>query len=414
MKKAHFSATQAASKEKPGLPAGSVGFFSTTVPTEGYLAAAKTLQKAVDPSTTELPWTAELPAIMSLFEGAGVGMTKEESYRIYMAMARLKETYSLGDAPIRFFGKIFGTKSDYVILEVGRSPAVHKPPSVVGATPPEPPGIGLNAATYFVAPTAVDEFVQLEDVTPEAVLTSMKIRKFFTGDLAAPVACYPAFPGPEASYLRAQIARICQATAVMPSGRLIFDEESEATPKPLILNPEYATPDTLPAADSWCHGYGGILKIGRCTNIPFVPASEDEEPPEVEEEVEPLKAISEDAPVAGPFGDEEGSELTAWTTKMVGTEFAAYGVAIAKSNRWPGAYAAIAKASQLHGAVYFGWGQEQGGKAFTLEPFPSIAGESAETAEAAEVGVADENALFKEIDEAKLAAANAEGEPEAE
>ena len=111
---------------------------------------------------------------------------------------------------------------------------------------------------------------------------------------------------------------------------------------------------------------------------------------------------------------EEGSELTAWTTKMVGTEFAAYGVAIAKSNRWPGAYAAIAKASQLHGAVYFGWGQEQGGKAFTLEPFPSIAGESAETAEAAEVGVADENALFKEIDEAKLAAANAEGEPEAE
>ena len=27
---------------------------------------------------------------------------------------------------------------------------------------------------------------------------------------------------------RAQIARICQATAVMPSGRLIFDEESEA------------------------------------------------------------------------------------------------------------------------------------------------------------------------------------------
>ena len=37
--------------------------------------------------------------------------------------------------------------------------------------------------------------------------------------------------------------------------------------------------------------------------------------------------------------------------------------------------------------------------------------ESAETEEAPEVQLADENALLKEIDEAKLAAANAEGEP---
>ena len=95
-------------------------------------------------------------------------------------------------------------------------------------TPPEPPGVGLNAATYFVAPSAVDEFVQLEDVTPEAVLTAMKVRKYFTGELTAPVACYPAFPGPESAYLRAQIARIAQATAVKPVGSLMIEESEEA------------------------------------------------------------------------------------------------------------------------------------------------------------------------------------------
>merc|ERR1719217_285545 len=217
------------------------------------------------------------------------------------------------------------------------NPAAHKPPSAPGATPPEPPGVGLNSATYFVAPSAVDEFVQLEDVTPEAVLAAMKIRKYFTGDLSAPVNCYPAFPGSEAAFLRAQIARIAQATAVKPAGALIVDEESEATPKPLLPNPEYAVPDSLPAAESWVHGYGGILKIGRCTNVPVVVA-EDEEPPEVEEEVEPLKPISEDAPVA-TFGEEEGNGIAAWDTRLYGTETPAYAVAIAKSNRWPGAYA---------------------------------------------------------------------------
>ena len=40
------------------------------------------------------------------------------------------------------------------------------------------------------------------------------MRKYFTGELDAPVACYPGFPGPESAYLRAQIARIAQATAV--------------------------------------------------------------------------------------------------------------------------------------------------------------------------------------------------------
>lgn len=243
----------------------------------------------------------------------------------------------------------------------------------------------------------------------------MKIRKLFTGNLGANVACYPAFPGAEAEYLRAQIARIGQATVVVPQGRIIVDEESEAEPKPLIANPEYAVPESLPGIESWAHGYGGILKIGRCTNVPKPPLADGEEEAEAEEledEVPPLGSVADDAPVV-LFSEEEGDNLPAWSTALHNTLAPAYAVAVAKSNRWPGAYAAIAKTGDKAACIYFGSGHEAAGKVFTPAPPPPIAAESAETEEATEVGLAEENELLQQIDQLKLEAANAEGDPAA-
>lgn len=399
------------------VPKGSVTTLNdAVVPTEALLKLAKALQTSTDPEaspSTPLTYMGELPDQMPMFAWAGVGLSKEETYRIYLAMQKLAKEKEL--PMVRFFGKIFGTKADYVILEAAGNKDAHKLPPAAkeGETPAEEPGVGLNWGTYFVSSSACEEFVQLEDVTPEQVLKSMAIRKYFTGDLNAPVACYPAFPGKEGAYLRAQIARIAQGTMVQPAGKLMVDDESEQTyPKPIKENPEYAVPEGLPDLASWVHTYQGILKIGRCTNVPWTPPEGDEEAeaPEVEEETEPLVAIGEDAPVVA-FSEEEGDNLPAWTAKMYHAEFDAYSVAIAKSNRWPGAYAAIAKSGDKAASVYFGTGHEATGKAFTPEAPPPVMAESAETEEAPEVQLADENALLKEIDEAKLAAANAEGEP---
>lgn len=412
VKAKHFDANQPGSKEKPELPAGSVTAVNgAVVPTEGLLKLAKALQTSTDPEVTPASYVSELPDQMPMFSWAGVGLSKEETYRIYLAMLKLGKEKEL--PAVRFFGKIFGTKADYIIVEASGNKEAHKAPSGVaeGATPAEEPGVGLNACTYFVSSSACEEFVQLEDVTPDQVLKSMAIRKYFTGNLDAPVACYPAFPGPEAAYLRAQIARIAQATAVQPAGKLMVDDESEQTyPKPIKESPEYAVPEGLPDLASWVHTYQGILKIGRCTNVPWTPPEGDEEaePPEVEEETEPLVAIAEDAPVV-QF-DEENA-LGAWAAKMYHAEFDAYSVAIAKSIRWPGAYAALAKSGDKAASVYFGTGHEATGKAFTPQAPPPVLPESQETEEAPEVELAAENALLKEIDEAKLAAANAEGEP---
>lgn len=417
VKAKHFDANQPGSKEKPEVPAGSVTTLNgAVVPTEALLKLAKALQTSTDPEAapaTPTTYMGELPDQMPMFAWAGVGLSKEETYRIYLSMQKLAKDKSL--PVVRFFGKIFGTKADYLIIEATGNKEAHKPAAAgkEGDTPAEEPGVGLNACTYFVSGTSCEDFVQLEDVTPEQVLKSMAIRKYFTGNLSAPVACFPAFPGPEAAYLRAQIARIAQATVVAPSGRLVVDEESEQTyPKPIKVNPDYTVPEGLPDLGSWQHAYQGILKIGRCTNVPFVPPEGDEEaePPEVEEETEPLVAIGEDAPVVA-FSEEEGDNLPAWSAKMYHAEFDAYSVALAKSNRWPGAYAALAKSGDKAASVYFGTGHEATGKAFTPQAPPPVMAESAETEEAPEVELAAENALLKEIDEAKLAAANADGEP---
>lgn len=67
----------------------------------------------------------------------------------------------------------------------------------------------------------------MPNVTPEQITISRKIRKFLTGRLETPIVSYPPFPGNEANYLRAQIARISAGTHISPTGYYKFDEENE-------------------------------------------------------------------------------------------------------------------------------------------------------------------------------------------
>ena len=60
-------------------------------------------------------------------------------------------------------------------------------------------------------------WARLPNVTPAQIGAAKCIRKLLTGDLQAEVVSYPPFPGNEAVYLRAQIARIAAATEVAPA-----------------------------------------------------------------------------------------------------------------------------------------------------------------------------------------------------
>ena len=210
---------------------------------------------------------------LAMFEHAGVGLAREEGYRLFLAMAQLKQAHGL--ASIRLFGKVLGTTSDYYVVEGKHAtPPTPTPPSK-NPSEPELPGAGLNECVYFVASGAAGAFEQLPDVLPEQVAASFRIKKLFTGNLDAPVAraptlnsnpspnpylirtlnltrtrhphprprprphphpyshptptptptltpyanqvaCYPPFPGKEREYLRTQIARIAQAAKPYP------------------------------------------------------------------------------------------------------------------------------------------------------------------------------------------------------
>lgn len=66
--------------------------------------------------------------------------------------------------------------------------------------------------------------MKLPIVTPAQISQARLIRHFFTGDLDHEIASYPAYPGTEKNYLRAQIARISATTHVSPAGKFKFSE----------------------------------------------------------------------------------------------------------------------------------------------------------------------------------------------
>jgi radial spoke head protein 4A len=125
---------------------------------------------------------------------------------------------------VRFWGKLFGTQADYIISEVefkdgegeeeeqleteeeveaelaqreaseeqeeeeaeaDEPPkSQYKPPPVI---PREESRMGTNKKTYFVTNEAGSPWIRLPPVTPAQIVTAQKIRKFFTGNLDAPV-----------------------------------------------------------------------------------------------------------------------------------------------------------------------------------------------------------------------------------
>ena len=74
---------------------------------------------------------------------------------------------------------------------------------------------------------AGEPWVKLPQVKPTQISASRQIRKLFTGKLDTPIVTYPPFPGNEANYLRAQIARISSTTQISPNSYFQHPEDEE-------------------------------------------------------------------------------------------------------------------------------------------------------------------------------------------
>jgi radial spoke head protein 4A len=380
----------------------------------------------------------------------------EEVFQISLALKKLTQKHPL--ASVRFWGKIFGTRANYIVAECEyqegegeeeeeepEEQAEEKeqpqedeeegeeekdePPKPTWRPPPvipkEAAKSGANKKTYFVCNEAGEEWRKLPHVTPAQIVAAKEIRKLFTGKLDAPVNSFPPFPGNEENYLRAQIARISATCQISPSGYFAFDEEEEQEDEEevrdsYIINPDYEGKAVSELADeslaNWVHHTLYLLPQGRCTWFNPIQKAEDEF--EDEEEDEEKEQLEEPEPETGPplltsiEQDAQVDGLPPWSVKLSSQTTPHYAVAFVSSNLWPGAHAFGTK-KQFEN-VYIGWGLKYHANPFNPPLPPAMQEEfpaGVDINEVTDPTVEQEQALKRAQEEAE---ANMEEEEEAE
>ncbi|MED6240403.1 Radial spoke head protein 6 A, partial [Ataeniobius toweri] len=182
--------------------------------------------------------------------------------------------------------------------------SVYKPQLEV---PKEAIGTGANKFAYYVCKEPGLPWIKLPPVSPAQITIARQIRKFFTGNLDSSVVSYPPFPGNEANYLRAQIARISAGTQVSPQGFYQtgvedVDEEDEVPQDSYEVNPDFESIPVREMAESlssWVHHVQHILQQGRCTWVNIAVKSDEEFNEEIEAD-EKEEDIDELEPQVGP------------------------------------------------------------------------------------------------------------------
>ncbi|XP_066559845.1 radial spoke head protein 6 homolog A [Amia ocellicauda] len=403
---------------------------------------------------TPLPNVAELAFFL---QQAGVGLGTEETQRVFLALKQLVDTQPLQRC--RLWGKVLGTHGSYLVAEVeyregeeeeaeeeedeggnreeeereGSEARVdqedgegqeemdplpkssYRPPPVV---PREQNGSGTNKFCYFVCSEPGRSWVRLPPVTPAQITIARQVRHLLTGRLDAPVVTYPPFPGNEANFLRAQIARISAGTQVSPLGFYQFgeeegeEEEEGAARDGYEENPDFEgipVPELAETLSSWVHHTQHILPQGRCVWVNLAQKPEEdveeegeeeekeEEPDEPEPEVGPplLTPLSEDAEVNG---------TPPWSTCVSSSLIPQFAIAVLRSNLWPGAYA-FATGKKFEN-FYIGWGQKFEGESYTppVPPPPQREYPSGpEITEALDPTVEEEQALQAALEEQRAA-----------
>ncbi|CAI5784573.1 Uncharacterized protein PODLI_1B006449 [Podarcis lilfordi] len=367
----------------------------------------------------ELPET-PLPNVMETafyFEQAGIGLSLEEYYHIFLALKQLVNTHPIQTC--RFWGKILGIEANYIVAEIefregeeeeeaeeeelaeegqkegseGRDEDEeedeekdeppkpnYKPPPVI---PKEDNRTGANKYTYFVCNEPGKPWVRLPHVTPAQIVNARKIKKYFTGRLDAPIVSYPPFPGNESNYLRAQIARISAATQISPLGFYQFgeeegDEEEEggAGRDSYEENPDFepiSVPELVESLANWVHHVQNILMQGRCTWVnPYQKSEEEEEEDEEEERPDEQEESQEvGPPLLTPLSeDADIQNIPPWSAETSTNLVPQYALAVLQANLWPGAYAfAIGRKFDN---IYIGWGHKYSAENFSPQLPPPV------------------------------------------
>ena len=272
-----------------------------------------------------------------LFEWGGISFSEEEWYKIRMAM---KKILLDNDCEyLRFFGKIYGIKSDYYIIQGLLKTYPMKNPQVhVESRGNE----GINRYTFWVSNSILESWYELPDITHEQIVASRRFKYHLTGDLNAKVKSFVSFPGKEMHLLKCQIIRILHSSCIVPKGYYKISEnfKEQLEGKVTEIDEEFKSPTFEemkgPEGESWVHEHAYIYPSGKVID------------PSVEAQVDRLKGINEDEGYKVKEGEGENVneiDLKYWKVKVVGDQIMhnkangdpiTHAVVLVKNMRWPG------------------------------------------------------------------------------
>ncbi|CAF1444669.1 unnamed protein product, partial [Adineta ricciae] len=358
--------------------------------------------------------------IDNFFKIIGVGLNMErEIYWIWVSMKMLAiENPNI--QKLRFWGKIFGMRNDYYIVEADfhsfdeidsndsefiTYQSMFSAEEETNMTtnkkiPPELAGEGVNEKIIYVS-TGIDQpFVQLPLVTPEQIELSRQIQRFFTGDLEAAVLSPSGFPGVEKHLLRAQIQRVSAGTQIAPKDyfRVSIRDESEeeeeesSSEDSNVQNIKFKINDdfkghtienlALSSGEYWVHCVPYLYEQGR--HIYYSQLDGNAKP---KTHVHSFSSLNDDIAI-----DECHS---AWSIGITSTCVPTYAKAFVRSNRWPGAFT-VGDRHRFEN-IYIGWGLKnfnECSQASMINIFPQNEYKF-DLIEKDDPTVEEENALFK-------------------
>jgi radial spoke head protein 4A len=364
----------------------------------------------------------------TLWESAGVGFGEVGTYLLFRSLQLLAGREG-DECVVRFWGKILGRHGDYFIAQAKTETTSAPDPLEVNPDSEQKEGFqlkdivkdfdaegldGPNRYTYWASSDpSSGGWTKLPHVTPAQIVAARAHRRFFTGDLSAPVPSFPPLPGnTEAHLLRATIADITADTTLSLAGLVEPDDDAAAEEPPLFkvkaveADEDEGKTFTLPelrAPEAWLHAEIDIRPNGRCQ---VMAAPEEEESAGVDLEAAKAKFYApftaKDAPLdtdakgCKPAArsiaeDTDAHGKSEWALRATpgGAAIApAAALVIAKSLKWPGAIAVAAgfgtptpseKPRRRVTNVYVGYGvpRRAAGKPFALTLPPPVGVECA-------------------------------------
>ena len=269
-------------------------------------------QKRKQEATTINNYMEDILSQSKLFEWGGISFSEEEWYKIRLAM---KKILIENDCEyLRFFGKIYGIKSDYYIIQGSlktypmRNPAKH-----VETRGNE----GINRFTFWVSNSILESWYELPDITHEQIVASRRFKYHLTGDLNSKVKSFVSFPGKEMHLLKCQIVRILHSSCIVPKGYYKLSEnfKEQLEGKITEIDEEFKSPTfeemKAPEGEGWVHEHAYIYPSGKVID------------PTVEAQVDRLKGINEDEGYKVKEGEGDNVneiDLKYWKIKVVGDQ----------------------------------------------------------------------------------------------